>query len=163
MIKQHGSSQQASRGAAWGSLQTLSNMHEDKALPHSPWPVPGEGSSAVRCCRMLRHLAGRIELQDVGAIAGHPTGNEVVLPQESDALDSPLGELLDLKKVEQDALQRQVALSQLTVSIRDAAALLAAQPSFKAAARLSWLRDQLADLKVGDRGVSVTLWRLPAS
>ena len=82
--------------------------------------------------------------------ARHPSGNEVVLLQEADVLDSPHAELIDLKKLEQDALQRQVALSQLTVSIRDAATLLAAQPSFKAAARLSRLRNQLADLQVGD-------------
>ena len=106
-------------------------------------------------------MAHPMELKDVGDHAGHPTGNEVVLLQEADVLDSPHGELIDLKKLEQDELQRQVALSQLTVSIRDAAALLAAQPSFKAAARLSWLRDQMADLQVGD--LSVTLLTLPAS
>ena len=87
----------------------------------------------------------------------------MLLLQEADVLDSPQGELIDLKKLEQDALQRQVALSQLTVSIRDAATLLAAQPSFKAAARLSRLRNQLADLQVGDYGAIVTLSMLPVS
>lgn len=104
-----------------------------------------------------------MELQDVGNTARHTTGNEAVLLQEADVLDRHHGELIDLEKLEQDELKRQVALSQLTVSIRDAAALLAAQPSFKAAARLSWLRDQLADLQVGDCGVSATLLMSSAS
>ena len=144
-------------------MQPLSKLLEDKALPHVQGLDQERESSAACCCRMLRHLAGGAELQDVGESAGHPTGNVGLLLQEADVLDSPRGELTDLKKLEQDALQRQVALSQLTVSIRDAAALLAAQPSFKAAARLSWLRSQLADLQVGICGVSVTLLELPAS
>ena len=120
---------------------------------------PGEGKSAICCCRTLSFsMCVTCEW-----LARHPTENEVVLLQEADVPDSPHGEPIDLKKLEQDALQRQVALSQLTVSIRDAAALLAAQPSFKAAARLSLLRGQLADVQVGDCGVSATLLMLLAS
>ena len=72
------------------------------------------------------------------------------MPPQAAAGSSPTppAGMLQISQLDADSASRQQALAQLTVGIREAAQLLAAQPSFKAAARLGQLRAQLADLEV---------------